>query len=310
MSVATSTRPMSDAHIHAYVDGQLKREREQRLQALLGERPEKYEQIKEYQAINLRLQEALAFLLEEELPPAISNLLNKNKTLRKEGGSSAGKEKRISHAQQSPDSGGKEINIDLEPVQIAEKRPQRRFRFLLSFVTIALILGFVSGWALRQNVQLSSEMMVMQINNALTAHRLYADSASHAVDYAAQENGALKKKFKQMFGQRLNVPALKSFKLALLGGRVLPLGPGETAGYLLYKDQKQKTSVSVYINRIPNAISSSKPFCELTSGKVDNRESVCLWQRDGLNYVIVSKIPVQDLRPIAKEVQRQIRPVG
>ena len=72
---------MSDAHIHAFVDRQLKLEREERLQKLVSAWPEKYEQVQEYQLINQRLQDGLSDVYDQAIPDAIISILKGNKVL-------------------------------------------------------------------------------------------------------------------------------------------------------------------------------------------------------------------------------------
>jgi len=71
-----NAKPMSDAHIHAYVDRQLKLEREQRLQELVSAWPEKFEQVQEYQIINQRLVDGLADIYNQPIPQSFMNMLS------------------------------------------------------------------------------------------------------------------------------------------------------------------------------------------------------------------------------------------
>ncbi|MFV2057453.1 MAG: hypothetical protein ACC707_13350 [Thiohalomonadales bacterium] len=75
----SNKKPMSDAHIHAFVDKQLKREREERLQELVAAWPEKFEQIQEYQLINQRLLEGLADVYDQAIPDWITQTLQGGK---------------------------------------------------------------------------------------------------------------------------------------------------------------------------------------------------------------------------------------
>lgn len=359
----TVSRPMSDAHIHAYVDGQLKREGEHRLQTLLGARPEKHEQIQEYQAINVRLRQELAFILAEELSPGLSAILGQAKVGQAKVGQAKVGQAKVGQATLPRQAAAKPrakprvkpqiapsptpaepasavtvnvpqpspqpvvpdspippppeptpniaaIDLDTLMTAPAHSNPvQDGFRGLwFGMLCIVGLVALGGGWSLRQHTEFAAERLATQINSALTAHLLYANESDHVVDFAPLQVGKYRQWLNRWLGQRLVIPNLSAMQLEFLGARLLPITSAEAAGFLVYRKEKHPATISVYVNRIPKAITVSLPTCEQPPVAGAKPLTVCYWFRHSLNYLVVSDLPVDDTRAAAKEVLRQIVP--
>jgi len=323
-------RPMSDAHIHAFVDGQLKRERGRSLQSILGDIPEKYEQLEEYQRINASLRDTLQPILEEPIPNSILVLFNGAMSsaapaaAERTAASSAasqptGRSRRLQrnnrdNLEQQPQNtrsnkdkpesrknkskqeskGGAELEMESE---LEYKQHQLR-SFGNSLRTIPIIfifcvISFVAGWNVRNQFQFSEERTAMFVNNALNTDSIYVGGEQEITDIHALER-VFRKTFTRPILQLPNDKALQ-----LKGGRLVPFSEEGRAVMLAYEADGQ--AVSLYFNQMQGLVTVEVPFCEFV-----NPKTVCYWHRDDMNFAVVSNLKESKLRPIAKDFLQKL----
>ena len=315
------SRPMSDAHIHAYVDGQLKQERGQTLQSLLGDRPEKYEQLEEYQRINESLKNSLQHILTEPIPNSILTLLNQsesrpaaaNNVSRIQPASAKGanlrsvkpepapapapskpaRESRSTKADSKPDSGISELNLE-DDLDYKYKQ-LRKFGNSLRTIPIIIIfclISFIVGWNVRNQFQFSEERVADFVNNAINSHGIYAGQEQELTELRSI-NRVLRKRF----SRPLQIPDTR--EMTLRGGRILPYGQSGVAALMEYRINGK--TISLYVTQQSGLVTVEIPFCENVKPS-----TVCYWHRDDMNFAVIGKMKDDKLRLIAKSFLQKL----
>jgi len=320
---------MSDAHIHAYVDGQLKRERGQSLQSILGDLPEKYEQLEEYQRINDSLKTTLQPILLEPIPNGILQVFSgmgvgqpaANKKQKKvnavqhnvnpknnkpsqaaapvrdqapsgtKSGGPGGDRKKSKEPKES--NGGVEIEM--------ENEFEYKYRQLKSFgnalrtiplIVIFCIVSFIIGWNVRNQFRFGEERVAEFVNHAINSDNIFADVAPEF-----NEPRSIDRVLRKRFTWPLSIPDTK--ELELQGGRLLPYGEYGVAAMLSYKASGKE--ISLYFNQMAGLVSVEIPFCEYVKPK-----TVCYWHRADMNFAVISEMKEDKLRGVAKTFLQQL----
>lgn len=303
-------RPMSDAHIHAYVDGQLKQERSQGLQSILGDRPEKYEQLEEYQRINEGLRSTLNFILEEPIPNSILSVFDSAAAAAAPEPAPAGKPGRRASPEKAavakssaakPGKKSRQEQPSLDP-QLEEEMVYKTGQLhriaqsirMVPVIVIISILFFVAGWNVRNNFHFQEEKVAHFVNQALNSAHIFSDTTPELTD-----RRSLDRLFRKKFTHPLNIP--NSREINLKGGRILPYGDSSVAGMMLYRVSGK--SVTLFFNQDQGIVSVERPYCEIV-----NPKTVCYWHRSGMNFALLSTLDEGQLRAVAKTfVQKLLR---
>ncbi len=143
-----------------------------------------------------------------------------------------------------------------------------------------LAAGTAQGWAAR----------------AVVAHAIYVDEPRHAVEVKAQEEH-----LSRWLTRRIDIP-VKLFDLheqgfELVGGRLLPDGPGKSA-QLMYEDG-QKRRVTVYLRKPEKGTDAA--FRYEQQGKL----GMFYWIEEGAGFALVGELPKQTLLEMAKSIYAQ-----
>jgi len=311
---------MSDAHIHAYVDGQLKRERGISLQSILGDLPEKYEQLEEYQRINDSLRTTLQPMLDEPIPNSIMQLFNgaapspaaanskfrKNKPNHVE--SQTQPEATMQASTSAPDlkseakaTAKKQKVPKGEGNQEMENEFDYKYKQLRSFgsalrtipiIVILCIVSFIVGWNVRNQYKFNEERTAEFVNQAINSDNIFIGNPQEIT-----EPRSLDRIFRKKFTRPLQIPDSK--ELSLKGGRILPYGQSGTAALLEYSASGH--AVSLYFNQVPGLVTVEIPFCENVKPKM-----VCYWHRGDMNFAVTATLKETQLRGIAKTFLQQL----
>lgn len=157
---------------------------------------------------------------------------------------------------------------------------KRQFASQESALRAQLAAGTAQGWAQR----------------AAYAHSIYVAEPRHAVEVKANEEH-----LSRWLTRRIDMP-VKLFDLQdqgfeLVGGRLLPDGPGKSA-QLLYQDA-QKRRVTVYLRKPEKGTDAA--FRYEQQGNV----GMFYWVEEGAGYALVGELPKQTLLDLAQAIYKQ-----
>ena len=134
------------------------------------------------------------------------------------------------------------------------------------------------------------------VQRAAYAHSVYVPEPRHAVEVKAQEEHLAR-----WLTRRIDVPVklfdLRDQGFALVGGRLLPDGPGKSA-QLMYQDA-QGIRITVYLRKPDQATEAA--FRYEQQGDV----GLFYWVEAGAGYALVGALPKEQLLALAQEIYRQ-----
>jgi len=160
--------------------------------------------------------------------------------------------------------------------------------------------GGVWQWQQKQMAQLQVRLAAGTaqgwVQRAALAHSVYVPEPRHAVEVKAQEEHLAR-----WLTRRIEVPVklfdLQAQGFALVGGRLLPDGPGKSA-QLMYEDG-QKRRVTVYLRKPEKA--DDVAFRYEQQGEL----GMFYWVGDGCGYALVGALPRATLLALAQAVYQQ-----
>ncbi len=200
--MTNSTHPISEADLHAYVDGQLDGARRDEIEALLRNDPEAAARVTAYQAQNVGLHDAFDGILGEDIPERLIA---------------------AAHGKTRHRMFGRALRI---PAGIAA-------------AAALFILGAAAGWTVRDmEVFPDKDDMREFTRYAAVAHRVYTAERRHAVEVAAADEKHLVQWLSNRLGSPLRVPVLLDLGFELVGGRLLASPDNSPTAQFMYQDEK------------------------------------------------------------------------
>jgi len=260
MSMAHAT--IDDELLSAWVDGELGGQPEQReqVETWLREHPQDAARVRQWAADRDALRERLAPALDEPVPPRLRALV------------------------------------------LGQPRAQARGWLQAAMAAGLLLAGGVIGallgrqWPGVEPVAAVAAAPGGWVQRAAFAHGVYVPEPRHAVEVKAQEEH-----LSRWLTRRIDVPVklfdLREFGFELVGGRLLPDGPGKSA-QLMYQDA-QGTRITVYLRKPEQATEAA--FRYEQQGEV----GLFYWVEAGAGYALVGALPKERLLALAQEIYRQ-----
>ncbi len=134
------------------------------------------------------------------------------------------------------------------------------------------------------------------MQRAALAHSVYTPEPRHAVEVKAQEEHLAR-----WLTRRIEVPVklfdLRAQGFELVGGRLLPDGPGKSA-QLMYQDA-QGTRVTVYLRKPEQGTDAA--FRYERQGDL----GMFYWIEEGCGYALVGQLPRETLLAMAQAIYEQ-----
>jgi anti-sigma factor RsiW len=164
-------------------------------------------------------------------------------------------------------------------------------------VTGALLGGVaVWQWHQQQAMQLAAGTPQGWVQRAAFAHSVYVPEPRHAVEVRAQEEHLAR-----WLTRRIEVPVklfdLREQGFELVGGRLLPDGPGKSA-QLMYQDGSG-ARVTVYLRKPEQGAQAA--FRYERQGDL----GMFYWVEEGCGYALVGPLPRERLLALAESIYRQ-----
>lgn len=259
---------ISDEELSAWVDGELSDADRARVDAWLAEHPDDAARARRWAADRDALREHFAPLADEPLPAPL------HATVWRQG---------------------------------ASVRSAALPRWALAASAAGLLLagallggGAVWQWQQRQMAALQTRLAAGTaqgwVQRAALAHSVYVPEPRHAVEVKAQEEHLAR-----WLTRRIQVPVklfdLRAQGFDLVGGRLLPDGPGKSA-QLMYQDA-QGVRVTVYLRKPEQGTDAA--FRYERQGDL----GLFYWVEEGCGYALVGPLPRATLLALAEEIYKQ-----
>ena len=253
---------IADELLSAWVDGELDGQPEQRerVEAWLREHPQDAARVRQWAADRDALRERLAGELDAPLPPQLRALV-------------------------------------LGP-RPASARLWLRAAMAAGLLLTGGVIGALIGrqWPMAEPAAPVAAAPGGWVQRAAFAHSVYVPEPRHAVEVKAQEEHLAR-----WLTRRIDVPVklfdLREFGFELVGGRLLPDGPGKSA-QLMYQDA-QGLRVTVYLRKPDEGTDAA--FRYERQGDL----GMFYWVESGAGYALVGALPKEQLLALAESIYRQ-----
>jgi anti-sigma factor RsiW len=261
-----NTHSITDELLSAYVDGELEAADRERVEAWLQSHPEDRARVQAWQADRAALAALFSPVLDEPAPAAL-----KATVWRRHGpprwAMAAAAAGLLLAGGVLGGAGAWQWQGKAHAMQLAQVKQQ-------------MAAGTAQGW----------------VQRAAFAHSIYTNEPRHAVEVGAQEEH-----LSRWLTRRIDIPVklfdLKAQGFDLVGGRLLPDGPGKSA-QLMYQDA-EKRRVTVYLRKPEQGADTAFRFEQ--QGKL----GMFYWVEEGAGYALVGDLPRDLLLALAKSIYDQ-----
>jgi anti-sigma factor RsiW len=263
---------VTEADLHAWVDGQLTGTARAEVEAWLVEHPRDAERMAHYRRQNDALHGVYDAVLEEPVPAHLSALL------------------------QQPRRG-----------LLHGLRLSRYAAAALAWCALGGVIGGAGGWYLHERQVAGSSTMRFApsfARQAAIAHAVFSPEVRHPVEVGADQEAHLVAWLSKRLGTQLRVPHLAEQGFALVGGRLLPGQPDERlpVAQFMYQDAKgQRLTLYVRADAAATRETAFRFAQEKTVG-------VFYWVDQKLGYALSGEVDKVELLRVANAVYKQLNP--
>jgi anti-sigma factor RsiW len=262
-----SSIPISNADLHAYVDGELSDSRRAEITSWLEEHPEEAARVEAYRTQKQGLRRLFDPVLDEPLPDALRELAH--------------------------------------PPVTPEVPLHRRFpaSWSLQRIAASLALAFVSGvggWMAHDHFSPPATVAhAMPLpRQAAIAHVVFSPDVKRPVEIGAEHEDQLIAWLSRRLGSAVRPPKLGALGYELIGGRLLPGNSGPVAQFMYHDASGQR--LTLYVST-ENATNRDTAFRFAQEGPVN----VFYWIDGKFGYAISAGIPRDELARVATAVYDQ-----
>ena len=270
---------VTEAELHAYVDGQLPAARQREIEAYLSGRPEELQRLESYRAQRRELHALFDPVLDEALPPRLNQHAAGPRTSWYLQRLAAG----VGIALISGATGwGLHAGLTSSSGPLAVQEP------------VAIAMASATGFAQR----------------AVVAHAVYTPEQRRPVEVDAAHEDQLIAWLSKRMGAPMKPPHLQTVGYALEGGRLLPGGQGPVAQFM-YRDESGRRLTLYVSNEIGDlGASTSAPGRENTDTAFrfarEGQINVFYWVEGRFGYAISADADRAALARVSSEVYRQL----
>ena len=177
------------------------------------------------------------------------------------------------------------------------RRPWRR-RALAAAAVVLLVVGMLGGWLARGGSGDGADALAELAHGAVAAHLVFTAERRHAVEVDRSEEQHLVSWLSRRLERPLRAPDLSALGLALMGGRLLPIGAGDPAAQLMYEDEKGGR----YTLFVTRGGSRAEAFRIVEDGGV----TAFYWVDAAIGCAVVGTAPRDRLLAIARAAYAQL----
>jgi anti-sigma factor RsiW len=266
--------PITEADLHAYVDGQLTPARQLEVASWLASRPEEAARVSAYIEHKQGLHDLFDPVLDQELPPRLH--------------AAAARPDRPWHLRQW--AAGLAIAV-------------------VSAGSAWVARGSVEDEATRLSVARSAGMLAPGgadlsgfARRAAVAHVVYSPDVRRPVELASEQEPQLVAWLSTRLGTAVKPPSLQSIGYELIGGRLLPGESGPVAQFMYHDAIGQR--MTLYVTReVPQAPDRPEPAFRFGQ---DGPVNVFYWVDKNFGYAISGGADRRELLRVSQEAQRQL----
>lgn len=260
---------INDELLSAWVDGELDAVERERVQASLHDYPQDMARVQAWAADRAALADLFNPVLEEPAPAALHAAVWRR----------ASEAPPARWAIAAAAAGLLTAGALLGGASVWQWQQQRQAE-LVAHLRTQLAPGTAQGW----------------VQRAAFAHSVYVAEPRHAVEVKAQEEH-----LSRWLTRRIDIPVklfdLQAQGFELVGGRLLPDGPGKSA-QLMYQDAQQGR-VTVYLRKPEQG--TDVAFRYEQQGPL----GMFYWVEEGAGYALVGELPRQTLLDLAQAIYKQ-----
>ncbi len=258
--------PISDADIHAYVDGRLSAASAAGVDEALANDPALSARVAEMRAQNAALRDAFDLVLDEPIPGHLLAAAVPPPLERFDGGRA------------------------LSP----------RHKMQLAFgLAATLVIGFAIGWLVRDALIERAGTPTSFAREAAFAHALYAADINRPVEIWASEEKRLVNWLTKRLGFQVHAPDLASVGYLLVGGRLVAGNEKPTALFMYENADKERLSLQVRKHAEGTGETAFRYAHE-------NGVGVFYWIDDACGYALSGNVDRNQLLKIAHVVYGQL----
>lgn len=271
--LALHTTPITEADLHAYVDGQLTPERAAQVQALLASRPDEQARVQAWAAQNALMQRLLGPVADEPLPLRLT-LQPTARTVPWRGLAASVAVAMVSALVSAGAAWSLRGAVDAQAARQA----------MLNSPVVTAGNGDLTGFARR----------------AAVAHVVYTPDVRRPVEVRADQEQALVTWLTKRMGTTVRPPALGPLGYELVGGRLLPGEHGPVAQFMYATASGLR--LTLYVTReVPGPDTTAFQF-----GR-DGPVNVFYWVENHLGYAISAGADRAELMRVSQAVYRQLK---
>ncbi|MBI3775931.1 MAG: anti-sigma factor [Gammaproteobacteria bacterium] len=199
--MTSNSKPITDGHLHAYVDGQLSAAQCAEVEAYLNANPHKARRVEQYRMLTQQLHDKFDASMDEPLPAAV---------------------------------------LALGQDQAPAPSPTLCWGRIAAALAW-LAVGGSAGWMLHSGVDRPQQAVIASAQqHAYDAHRFYVREGRHVVEVPAADKDHLMKWLSGRLGTQVGPADLTSAGYQLLGGRLLPAGDYASGIYMYENAQHER----------------------------------------------------------------------
>ncbi|MFZ6735232.1 anti-sigma factor family protein [Undibacterium sp. Ji42W] len=264
--------PVSEADLHAYVDGQLPAVRLAEVESYLQAYPAEQQKVSAWRRQNADLHALFDAVVDEPVPARLSSIRG--------------------------------------PTTAAANQPVWGWRHLAAGIAIAFVSAS-SGWWLRAGSDASAVLAQAEVqkngvhgaagfaHQAAVAHLVYSPDVRRPVEVGAEQEEQLVAWLSKRMGSPMRAPKLGKLSYELVGGRLLPGGTGPVAQFMYQDATGQRLTLYVSNDQVQN---KDTGFKFLQDGKVN----VFYWIDGKFGYALSGSISKAELARISNAVYEQL----
>ena len=263
----TEPRRISEAELHAYVDGELSPGERAEVASWLRENPDQAAEVAALEALNRILCVRFAGLAKEELPHRHRAVLDRV--------------------------------VEVPPGAGAARGGWTRPMLVAAAFLLVAALSAIAGLLAARVIDGRSRVVVAEVvQPAVGAHLIYTREVRHPVEVRASEEEHLVRWLTKRIGGQIKAPRLSDEGFNLVGGRLLPDG-GRPAAQLMYETTGGRR-LTLYVRKEYGQADTAFRVAD------DRGVRVFYWVDQQLAYALVSDMPREQLLRLARVVYDQL----
>lgn len=258
--------PVTEADLHAWLDGELPEERQSAVERHLAANPDDAQRFDRYRAQRAMIGRTFSPLIDSPLPERLK-----------------------------PPFADRERPADpATPIRLWGLGRWGVRAMAAAAVLLVFVAGGATGWLARERMAGQRFSTAAFVADAVSAHRVFTVEVRHPVEIGGDQETHLITWLSKRLGKSLRCPPLGKRGYELVGGRLLADADGPAA-QLMYQDAAGRR-ITVYIRPTPDAPGTAFRFAQ------DGNLRAFYWRDNGLALAVMGDLDRATLSAIAEEV--------